>query len=199
MGVGTTDPKSILDIQASNSAAPVPTDGILIPRLADLPATNPNSDQHGMLIFLTNTVGTRTPGFYYWDNTIPNWVAITSTGEWQDGTNTDGDNLIFARQAEANGFDFVFFDDGRLGIGTDDPVEAIEIKRDGDNDIQLTSASSNPPNLIFQNNGGSIDSPTFVSNDQELGAIVFNTFDGTREDREVAGIRIHVDLSLIHI
>ena len=75
VGVGTTDPKSSLDIEASSVTAPSNQDGILIPRMNAFPATDPTADQDGMLIFITGA-GTALKGFYYWDNDIPAWVAI---------------------------------------------------------------------------------------------------------------------------
>jgi hypothetical protein len=89
VGIGTTTPNAQLDIQASNSATPANNDGLLIPRVNSLSATNPTALQHGMVVFLTTTSGPRTPGFYYWDNTFPDWIKLT-TGydeKWSEGTN----------------------------------------------------------------------------------------------------------------
>ncbi|MEM0518687.1 hypothetical protein [Aequorivita flava] len=47
VGIGTTNPKSALDITASDSADPSNTDGILIPRINRFPTTNPTADQDG--------------------------------------------------------------------------------------------------------------------------------------------------------
>ncbi|GAB1308861.1 hypothetical protein KH5_15440 [Urechidicola sp. KH5] len=77
VGVNNTDPKSSLDITASNSAAPSNTDGILIPRIDTFPSTSPGLDQHGMMVFLTTAVGLDLPGFYYWDNDLSNWITIS--------------------------------------------------------------------------------------------------------------------------
>jgi hypothetical protein len=75
VGVRNTDPKAVLDIKASNQGTPLYTDGILVPRIAAFPATNPGVDQTGMLIYLTTTNGPDTPGFYYWDN---GWYKLNS-------------------------------------------------------------------------------------------------------------------------
>lgn len=75
VGVGTTDPKSTLDIEASSISTPTNEDGILIPRIDEFPSTDPTVDQDGMMVFITGD-GTETKGFYYWDNDIPAWVAI---------------------------------------------------------------------------------------------------------------------------
>lgn len=71
VGIGTTDPKAQLDIQAGNVATPSSTDGILIPRVNALPATNPGADQNGMLVFLTTS-----NRFYYWDNASTSWRVV---------------------------------------------------------------------------------------------------------------------------
>lgn len=81
VGINNTDPKSILDISASNSANPSETDGLLIPRVDAFPATNPGTDQNGMLVFLTTTDGSNAPGFYFWDNTATNWAIINTPME----------------------------------------------------------------------------------------------------------------------
>ena len=64
VGINTTDPSSTLDVQASNSASPASTDGILIPRVTAFPSTNPGANQDGMLIFLSNAIGVSDKGFY---------------------------------------------------------------------------------------------------------------------------------------
>ena len=106
VGINTTTPQSSLDIIAINSATPQNTDGLLIPRVSDLPATNPTAAQQAMLIYLsvdrTNLNISGTPqdysaGFYYWDNTIPNWVPILPKTDWKiDGNDnvTSGTNFI---------------------------------------------------------------------------------------------------------
>ncbi|MDP5081159.1 MAG: hypothetical protein NWP87_00785, partial [Winogradskyella sp.] len=68
VGIGTTDPKAVLDIKSSNQATPSATDGMLVPKVDTFPATNPGVEQQGMLVYLTTTVAANTPGFYYWDD-----------------------------------------------------------------------------------------------------------------------------------
>jgi len=51
IGIGTTSPNAQLDITASSSSTPANNDGILIPRIAAFPATNPTSSQNGMMVF----------------------------------------------------------------------------------------------------------------------------------------------------
>jgi len=76
VGIGTTDPKSTLDIQIPNTASPANTDGLLIPRLDAIPPTDPTDDQHSMLMYLTTNSGVYSPGFHYWDK------DKGLTGEW---------------------------------------------------------------------------------------------------------------------
>ena len=78
VGIGTTTPKSSLDITISDSANPSSTDGLLIPRIDVFPTINPTVDQQGMLVYLTTTTGIDLPGFYYWNNTTTTWVNINS-------------------------------------------------------------------------------------------------------------------------
>ena len=109
VGISTTDPKATLDIQASNVATPANNDGILIPRVNALPATNPTVDQDRMLLYLTTTSGTYEPGFYYWDNANSIWKGFGQDKEWSLlgnlGTNPathfvgtrDNNDLVFKR------------------------------------------------------------------------------------------------------
>ncbi len=77
VGVGTTNPNASLDIRSSNQATPANTDGLLIPKIDEFPATNPNGGQTGMLVYVTGN-GAPTRGFYYWVNGISAWVPISS-------------------------------------------------------------------------------------------------------------------------
>ena len=83
VGIDTTNPQAQLDIRSSNQATPANTDGILIPKADIFPTTNPTAAQDGMLIFITGN-GAPTKGFYYWDQSIPNWVAFAGAS----GANT---------------------------------------------------------------------------------------------------------------
>ncbi|RZJ65275.1 MAG: hypothetical protein EOO50_14320 [Flavobacterium sp.] len=79
VGVGTTNPYSQLDVRSSNQAAPANTDGILIPKVDVFPAVVPTVNQQGMLVYLTTTVGTKPPGFYYWDFPTLSWIGLNSS------------------------------------------------------------------------------------------------------------------------
>ncbi|MEZ4858686.1 MAG: hypothetical protein R2781_07735 [Flavobacteriaceae bacterium] len=97
VGINTTSPNATLDITSSNVASPNNDDGLLIPRIDDFPATPPTAAQDGMMVFATGN-GTPSKGFYYWDNSIPDWVAVTNatTGDddWYEEGTTMGPDAI---------------------------------------------------------------------------------------------------------
>lgn len=193
VGINNDDPKSTLDIQASATDMPSNTDGILVPRIGAFPSTDPGADQDGMMVFLTAATGSYTKGFHYWDNADGSWVRIGEFDqEWLQSTNSNGDDLIYAKEASLNGTDIVYLDNGRIGIGTDEPSESLEIRSNGDNDFQLTSANANPPNIIFLNTGGTVESPAVLPADQEIGSIIVKTNDGSQLV-EVGGFRFYAD------
>ncbi|MCB0447968.1 MAG: hypothetical protein KDD03_10745, partial [Gelidibacter sp.] len=117
VGIGTTTPNAQLDIQSSNQANPSNTDGILIPKIDAFPVTNPGANQNGMLVFLTTTVGTNVPGFYYWNHPTA-WVPIGNNSN--SGWNLNG-NAIAASQflGTTNNQDLLFrrnsTNSGRIG------------------------------------------------------------------------------------
>ncbi|WP_339698086.1 hypothetical protein [uncultured Marixanthomonas sp.] len=191
VGIGTTSPKSSLDIKASSQSTPNNTDGILIPRFDAFPATNPGANQDGMLAFLNNAIGTDDKGFYYWDDDQKKWINIGAE-EWKAGTNPSGDNLIYATRAKLTGTDMVITDDGRIGFGTDDPVERFEFRGPGDNDFQITSANENPPNFILYNTGGSLEEPGTLPANREIGSFIVKTHDGS-DIVEPGGFRFFMD------
>ncbi|WP_151673701.1 hypothetical protein [Patiriisocius marinus] len=193
VGVNNSDPKSLLDISASSSTTPSSTDGILIPRVSQFPSVSPNSDQDGMMAFLTQDIPGYSRGFHYWDNNLstPKWVPIGAE-EWKPGVNPSGDDLIYALRAKATGTDMVITNDGRIGFGTDDPVERFEFKGPGDNDFQITSANPNPPNFILYNTGGTLESPSALAANGEIGSFIVKTHDGSTI-RENGGFRFYMD------
>ncbi len=77
VGVGTTNPQSTLDIEASNATNPTNTDGILVPRIDNFSISNPTATQDGMLVFYTGS-GASGKGFYYWDNSTTTWIYLSS-------------------------------------------------------------------------------------------------------------------------
>ncbi|MBT8261304.1 MAG: hypothetical protein KJO05_00675 [Bacteroidia bacterium] len=197
VGIGTTSPKSMLDIPASNSTSPASTDGILIPRIDNFPSTNPGADQDGMLIFLRTAAPGNPKGFYYWDNTLTDWISYND--EWKDNfvTQSRGDydgNLIYANQAGIGGVDVVVLDSGQIGMGTSNLEENLELKIDGDNDIQISSASPpDPPQLVFYTTNGSFGSPDFMNDEDDIGYMTGKVWTGTGKSLDVANIQMEAD------
>ena len=102
VGINTTNPEVLLDIRSSDQINPDNTDGILIPKIDDFPATNPTAAMDGMMVYATGN-GTPTKGFYYWDQAITNWVNVRGIERIDDlidgksdndGTN-DGSSIFF--------------------------------------------------------------------------------------------------------
>lgn len=73
VGIGTTTPEAALDIVSTN-------DGLLIPRveLASEASFSPLAiaPSNSELVFNTASIGTLTPGFYYWSTGLASWVRI---------------------------------------------------------------------------------------------------------------------------
>ncbi len=86
IGNGIADAR--LQINASNAATPANTDGILIPRVASFPLTNPTASQNGMMVFLTTSVGSSPAGFYYWDNSAVSWFGVGTKNNWSTTGNS---------------------------------------------------------------------------------------------------------------
>ncbi|MEW4923521.1 hypothetical protein [Algibacter sp. 2305UL17-15] len=125
VGVNNVDPQSMLDITASNVATPANTDGILIPRVDDFPATNPTTTQNGMLIFATGA-GTPTEGFYWWDFSTLSWIPFTGGGTGAERIDdlTDGKSDVDGSQDGSSIFLGITAgaaddasDNGNIGIG----------------------------------------------------------------------------------
>lgn len=197
VGIGTTSPKSMLDIPASNSTSPASTDGILIPRINNFPASNPGADQDGMLVFLSTASAGNPKGFYYWDNTLTDWISYND--EWKDDfvAQSRGDydgNLIYANQAGAGGVDVVILDSGQIGMGTSNLEENLELKIDGDNDIQVSSASPpDAPQLVFYTTNGTFASPDFMNDNDDIGYLTGKVWTGTGKSADVANIQMEAD------
>jgi len=188
VGIETSTPKSVIEVEASNSSAPAITDGLLAPRIDAFPATNPGADQDGMIVFLTTAQGPYKKRHHYWDNAQSNWLPFG--GEWLDGHNKDNEPLTYVKQAFAeNEKDVVIMDDGRMGFGTDDPDESIEIRLPGDSDIQITSTNvPNAPNFHFVTYNGTFASKDFLNDDDAIGSVAATTWSGTGESNVIASI-----------
>ncbi len=122
VGINTTTPSAQLDIRASNAANPNNNDGILIPRVSAFPAANPTAAQQGMMVYLTTTVGSNTPGFYYWDDATTTWVGISSKANdkaWYEVGTSETPNAITDDM----------FHTGKVGIGNSNPASKLHVAR----------------------------------------------------------------------
>lgn len=119
VGINTTNPNAQLDIQSSNQAVPANTDGMLIPKIDTFPATSPTAAQQGMLVYLTTTVGSNPPGFYYWDNPTASWIPIkgNDTGSLDQAYDFGGAGLGRTITADAGAVTIVG-NDGLVSTGT---------------------------------------------------------------------------------
>ena len=100
VGINTTNPLATLDIAQLAPNPPLPTEGILIPRLPIFPPTNPGADQHSMLVYLSTdqnginisgVVKDYASGFYYWSDTDGDWLRLDASdisNDWKTGGNT---------------------------------------------------------------------------------------------------------------
>ena len=149
VGINTTTPNAQLDIRATSATAPTNTDGLLIPKVDVFPATNPTAAQQGMLVYLTTTSGTNTPGFYYWDNPTTTWFSLkVNASGWQ----LAGNNVNAATNfmGSINNADVIFkranVRAGRLGLNnTSFGLNALNPASTGiyNNAIGLTALSVN--------------------------------------------------------
>ncbi|PQB05358.1 hypothetical protein [Aureitalea marina] len=108
IGINTTTPAdgAILDISSSDK-------GVMFPNIAlssrdvEAPVTEPT---HGIFVFNTATAGTGdmavTPGYYWWDDTISEWVRFTS-GE-------DGNHYV--GELYGGGVVFYVYENGKHGL-----------------------------------------------------------------------------------
>ncbi len=81
IGIGEPAPAAKLQISSATPAAPLNTDGIIIPRVSALTAAGSmTAAQNGMMVFLTTPVSQA--GFYYWDNPSTNWKGIGGNTGW---------------------------------------------------------------------------------------------------------------------
>ena len=161
----TPDASAILDAEAT-------TKGILVPRIA-LTAKNIAapvvSPAHSLIVFNTTASGTGTTavdtGLYYWDTVVSEWVKLITSqdnylladsSEW-----VDAGAYIFARKANQGGNDVVVRDNGRMGIGNNNPASILHIDGNTSN-VALFNSSSSSTGISASNNALVIsnDDPT---------------------------------------
>lgn len=192
VGVNTTTPYAQLDVKSSNQSAPANTDGILIPKIDAFPATSPGANQHGMMVYLTTTVGFKPPGFYYWDNTVFQWKPI--------GGEADYDFLEPASGTPPDDIYDAMYHSGNVGIGVTYPTAKLDVESYFDPAIiqaQNIFPATGTYSTVFKSTistvnqtGGSIAGfDNYVAPYQNMkGYGIYNTLDGNTSDF-IYGIR----------
>ena len=136
VGVCITEPNAQLDILASNSENPDIIDGILIPRVEKFPASNPSSDQHGMMVFLYVGYNDFSPGFYYWNHPKNTWTSVSAGADlsnfYEEGTTSIPDNI-----------DKPIFRKGNVGIGIEETTAKLQIAITTEEDILIKKRFGN--------------------------------------------------------
>jgi len=85
VGINTKNPAATLHIEPSSSLSPTVKDGIIVPKVQNLPSVNPS--RLGQFIFLENNA-TLADGFYYWDGS--GWVSFP------ESIDRNTDNTIYS-------------------------------------------------------------------------------------------------------
>jgi len=130
VGIGTTSPKSSLDISTSDAANPSNKDGLLIPRIDIFPTVSPTIDQQGMLVYLTTTVGAYTSGFYFWNNPTTSWVTLggDNLGNHKATANIELGGNWLSNDGDSEGI--YVGTNGNVGINVSNPSQKLEVNRD---------------------------------------------------------------------
>ncbi|AUC80349.1 hypothetical protein CW736_13615 [Nonlabens sp. MB-3u-79] len=101
VGINTTtpDPSSMLDIQSTDK-------GLLIPRMTLVERGNIPNPSQGLMVYQTDN----TPGFYYFNGSTWNAIAVAEADKWT----FDGNNMYNANSSN-------------VGIGTTAPDELLHV------------------------------------------------------------------------
>lgn len=174
VGINTTTPQAQLDITASNSATPLNTDGLLVPRIDNFPATNPTVTQNGMLVYLNTTVGVNNPGFYYWENATTSWKPISAT-------TTSNSWSVTGNSGTVSGTNFIGTTDNKaLDIRTNNTIK-VRINGKGQIEVLNTGNSVFIGERAGQNDDLTNNNNVFVGKDAGLNNTTAdaNTFIGS--------------------
>ncbi|MGG1921849.1 MULTISPECIES: hypothetical protein [Chryseobacterium] len=96
IGINTSAPQALLDIQAKNTDTPENSAGMLFPTVSRFSSVDPAQIQNGMLVFLDNAITAGFEGYYFWDDPKKLWQYLFQT-------KILGKNL-FKTIASGNGF-----------------------------------------------------------------------------------------------
>ena len=144
VGVGTTDPKSALEISSTTS-------GILIPRMNTTTRSGltVGADQDGMMVYDTDT-----KSFWYYEHSTTSWKQIS--GKFVDGTDTSD----------------AVYNAGSVGIGVTNPKGLLQVGSSGgteDSNLGIFVGYNNgtvydPANGQLNNSGLSIYNNSATTN-----------------------------------
>ncbi|AZA84154.1 hypothetical protein C1637_16835 [Chryseobacterium lactis] len=191
IGINTPTPNATLDVVGKPSTTTA-MDGIIPPRITgtQLKAKTYTTAQTGAFVYVTaadaspsgQTVDVTSSGYYYFDGTLNKWVTLSSTSTTgdptpdafiDDPTNSRVQLGTTSTGAARNaGSEFVVQDNGRVGIGTANPVSALQISENklaGSNELRVSSANTAPRIVVDRLNASGN-----LSKDDELGRFVFN-------------------------
>ena len=174
VGIGNVDPKSQLDISATNVASPSNTDGILIPRVDNFPSSDPGADQDGMLVFVTGN-GTPAEGFYYWDNGTTSWVTVGGGG-------SDSDWYEVGTSTPANNINDNIFHLGNIAVGSNTTSGTSPFFVTGDVSADLSNISSSVSGVFSAGTYSSISNSSSLSdagNYTGISNVIGGSIDGT--------------------
>lgn len=146
VGINTSSPKAQLDIVSNSPDSPLGIDGILIPRIHKFPADSPTKDQHGMLVFLNSTLPIPKSGFYFWNNDLLKWEALSG--------NASENFYKPATTASPNNITDPLFRNGNVGIGTQDITSKLQIALNSSADAAIKKG------LEVDNNNPTVDNLT---------------------------------------
>src|SRR5690554_3346974 len=184
----TINPNAVLDIESNNK-------GLLLPRLA-LTATDNvaplTAHVAGMTVYNTATNGDDetavTPGYYYNDGT--QWVRIVSSADMKTEPWYNQDTNTEATENTQN-----IYQMAKVGIGSSAPYSALTIVNDNQDDsyddisIETFGTGGNTPAFIHMAAGGTLASPTSLSNGSFLGSIYFRGFLSDNQYHTLSGIQ----------
>lgn len=128
VGIGTSSPNAQLDIVAGDPENPTVIDGLLIPRVAKFSAVNPGVKQDGMMIYLTKTVNSNNPGFYFWNDSAAKWEILGGGGGifFKPGTTISPNSISEPA-----------YRTGNVGIGTQEITAKLQIALNSNADAAI--------------------------------------------------------------
>jgi len=186
VGINTVTPNAQLEIKSTNAAIPTNLDGVIIPKV-NVFATGMTAAQQGMLVYLTTTVGTNTPGFYFWDHPTTSWIQLGKPG-WNltGNAGTTSNNFVGTTDAQLLAFRTKnterarIFSDGNASIGSAMTIDEfhefskLEIgSNDLDNDLTLRHSGTDIPVINIVRSRGLMKSPSLLAPTDEVGSIRF--------------------------